>query len=92
MKFTIMADPSLVIIALYLLIYLIHALVWTRRGEELLHVQYITTPQHKNSYPVGNLIYNSGRLFIGHHYFTFSLSDLCLSEEKRILKELMYFH
>ena len=34
MKLTILVDPSLVIIDLFL-IQLIHALVWTKRGEEI---------------------------------------------------------
>ena len=52
MKFTILTDPSLFIIALYL-ICLIHALEKTRRGEEILHVHYMTTLQHKNPCPGG---------------------------------------
>ena len=48
MKFTctILADPSLVIIALYL-ICLISALVQTRTGEETLHVHYMTMFQSR---------------------------------------------
>ena len=45
-------DPSLFIIPLYL-ISLIHVLMWTRR-EEILHVHYMTMPQHKNPYPLGS--------------------------------------
>ena len=43
-------------------------------------------------YPRGHEIYKFGRLNLGHHYYTFSLSNLCLSEEKKFLKEIMHFH
>ena len=91
MKFTILADPSLVIIALHV-ICLNHVLVKTRRGEEILRVHDMTTPQHKTPCIEGDSIYNFCRLFPDHHYYTLSLSDLCLSEEKKILKEIMHFH
>ena len=51
----------------------------------------MTTPKHKNPCPGGDQIYNFGRLFLGHHYNTLSLFDLCLSEKKKILKEIMHF-
>ena len=44
---------------------------------------------------------NFGRLFLGHHYYTLSLPDLCRSVEKKdicrsvekkILKEIILFH
>ena len=41
-------------------------------------------PQHKNSCPVGHEIYNFGRRFLGHHCYTFSLSDQCLDVEKKV--------
>ena len=69
-----------------------HALVKTKRGEEILRVHDMTTPQHKNPCIEGDSIYNFCRLFPDHHYYTLSLSDLCLSEEKKILKEIMHFH
>ena len=56
----------------------------TRRGEEIFHIHYMTTSKHT--------IYNFVRLVLGHHYHTLSVSDLCLSEEKKFLKEIMYFH
>ena len=40
----------------------------------------------------GHEIYNFGRPFLGHHYYTLSLSDLCLGVEKTIVKEIMHFH
>ena len=30
--------------------------------------------------------------FLGHHYYTFSLSDQCLVVEKKIFKEIMHYH
>ena len=55
-----------------------------------MHVHYMTTPEDKNPCSGSNSIYNFGRLFFGHNYFTLNLSDLCLSEEKKILKEIMH--
>ena len=49
-------------------------------------------PEHKNSCPRDNKINNFGRPFLGHHYSTFSLSDLCLGVEKKIFKESVHFH
>ena len=78
MKLTILVDPSLVIIDLYMyLIQLIHALVWTKRGEEILHVQYMTMPQEKNPCSRGISIYNFCQLLLGHDFYTLNLSDLC---------------
>ena len=37
----------------------------------------------------GNLQF--GIPYLGHHYYALSLSDLCLGEELKILKEMMYF-
>ena len=37
-------------------------------------------------------IYNFGRPFLGHHYYTLGLSDQCLGVEKKIFKEIMQFH
>ena len=54
----------------------------------------MTTPQHKNPCSRGNYIkfYNFGRLFLGHHYHPLSLSDLCLSEQKKFLKKIIHGH
>ena len=49
-------------------------------------------PEHKNSCPGDNKINNFGRPFLGHHYSTLSLSDLCLGVEKKIFKESVHFH
>ena len=51
-----------------------------------------------NSYPSTKIpaswvkIYNIVRLVLGHQSYTFSLSDLCLGVEKKILEEIMHFH
>ena len=52
----------------------------------------MTTPWHKNPCPRGHEIYNFGRPFLGHHYYILGLSDLCLEVERKILKEIIYFH
>ena len=36
--------------------------------------------------------YNFGTPFLGHHYYTLRLFDLCLGVEKKIVKETMQFH
>ena len=50
----------------------------------------MATPLHKNPCPGGHEIYNFGRPFRGHHYYTLSLSDLCLGVE--IFKEIHQFY
>ena len=52
----------------------------------------MATPQHKNPCSGGHEIYKFGRPFLGHHYYTLSLFDLCLDVEKKIFKEIMQFH
>ena len=37
-------------------------------------------------------IYNFGTPFLGHHYYTLNLFDLCLGIERKIFKEIMQFH
>ena len=32
------------------------------------------------------------RLFLGHHYYIHSLSDLCLWVQRKIFKEIMHYH
>ena len=80
MKFTIVVDPSLVIITT------LHIFIFSDFQRKL-HFQYMTymaTPQHKDPCPGGHEIYNFGGPFFGHHYCTLSLSVLCLRVEKRI--------
>ena len=52
----------------------------------------MATPLHQNPCPRGYEIYNFGRLFLGHHHYILSLSDLSLGVEKNIFKEIMHFH
>ena len=71
MKFTILGDPSFVIITTYL-ICLIHAPVDMKR-EEILHFIYMAMPNRKNPYPGGHGIYNFCSLV---HYYI--LTVVCL--------------
>ena len=70
----------MVSIALYL-ICVIHALVYTRKGEEILHIPIWPRPSARTPTPGVIKFTIFGRLFLGHHYYTLSLFDLCLSEE-----------
>ena len=45
---------------------------------------------HKNPSTRGYEVYNFGRPFHCHHYYTLRLSDLCLGVEKKIFKEIMH--
>ena len=74
MKLTILVDTSSVIITLNV-ICLIHAPMYTKRIEETLHFHYMSMSRHKNPCPGVHLIYNFGRLFLGHHYYILNLSD-----------------
>ena len=95
MKFTILADLSLVIITINL-VCLFNA--WESRENRLfkkvMHFTmiYMATPLHKNPCPWGHEIYNFLASFLGHHNYIFSLSDLCLGVEKKVFKEIMQFH
>ena len=63
--------------------------------KKITHIHYndlYPMPQHKNPYPGGHEIYNFGRPFLGHHYYIFSLSDLCLGAKERNSKGIMHFH
>ena len=48
-------------------------------------------PSTRTSAP-GTKNYKFGRPFLGYRLYTFSLSDLCLGVEKKILNEIMHFH
>ena len=52
---------------------------------------YVAMPQLKNPCPRGLEIYNFGRPFLGHHYFSLCLSEACTRVEKKFLKEIMHF-
>ena len=45
---------------------------------------YMATPQHKNPCIGGRDIYNLGRIFLGHHYYTLNLSEPCPGVKKKI--------
>ena len=44
----------------------------------------MATPLHNNPCPGGHEIYNFGRPFLGHHYYTLSLYGPCSGVEKFI--------
>ena len=70
MKFTILVDPSFVIINILSLSDLCLG-VEKKIFKEIMHFHYMTymaTPLHKNPCPGGHEIYNFGRPFLGHHY------------------------
>ena len=90
MKFTILVDPSYVIITTHL-ICLIDAWEYIRNNAFSLHDLFGHAQAHE-SLPWGHKNYNFGGPFLGHHYYALSLSDLCLGAEKMIFKEIMYFH
>ena len=61
--------------------------------KEIMHFHYMTyrymdTPLQKNPCTGGHEIYNHnfGRPFLGHHYYTLSLSEPCPWVEKKIFK------
>ena len=52
-----------------------------KKKKEIMHVDYMANmarPQHKNSCSRGHEIYNFGRPFHGHLYYTLGLTDLGL--------------
>ena len=63
--------------------------------KEIMHFHYMTymaTPWHKNPCPGGHEIYNFGRPFLGHHYYTLSFYGSCMGVEKEIFKEIHQFN
>ena len=61
----------------------------------VIHFHYITCmytamPQHKNPCIGGHIIYNFGRPFLGHHFYTgtFKLTEPCPRVEEKIFKEV----
>ena len=88
MKFTILVDPSLVIITIYL-VCLIYGTPGSRAEDfkEIMHFHltiYMAMHQHKNPCPRGHIIYNLGRPFLGHQYYTLSLTEAGLGVEEEI--------
>ena len=55
-------------------------------------MSYGATPQHKNLCLGYHIIYNFCRLLLGHHYYTFSLTEPCPKVEKMIFKEINQFY
>ena len=51
----------------------------------------MSIPQHKNTCSGDHEIYNFGKHFLGYHCIIPSISYLCLTVEKKILKEIMHF-
>ena len=51
----------------------------------------IATPQHKYPCPRSDEIYNFDKPFIGHYYFTFSLSEPYPGVKKTFLKKYTNF-
>ena len=91
MKFAILADPSLVIIAFILNLSDQCPSVDKKRRNIACSlydhgIMTITGPC-----PGDHEIYNFGGPFLGHYYYTLSLFDLSLGVEKTIFKEIMYF-
>ena len=86
-----LVEPSLVIISIYL-VCLIYAWEYKEKNNAFYYTTYLATPQHKNPLPGGHEIYNFGTPFLGHPYYIHSLSDLCIGVEKKIFKEIMFFH
>ena len=48
-------------------------------------------PQHKNPCHGGSEIYNFGKLFLGHNYFSLGLSDLCMGMKLFIEKNYLSY-
>ena len=90
MKFTILVDPSLVIITLHL-VCLFYA--WEKRRrikKKKMHFHYMTymaMPLHKNPCPGGHETYNFGRPFPGLHYYILSL----YGPEKKIFMNISVY-
>ena len=56
--------------------------MWSILIEKKIHIHYNDLYE----------FYNFGTPFPSHHYYTLSLSDLCLEVEEKIFKEIMHFH
>ena len=48
-------------------------------------------PQHKNPCPGSHEIYNFSRSFLGHYYYTLSLSEQALEKGRRFFKKYINF-
>ena len=45
-----------------------------------------------NPCPGGHEVYNFGRVFLGHHYYTLILSETCPSREEDFLRNTSILH
>ena len=70
MKFTILVDPSFVIIIIYPVLNLSDLCPVYRRSKEI-YFHYMAMPQHKNPCSRGHEIYNFGSLYLEHHYYIY---------------------
>ena len=52
----------------------------------------MATPLRKNPCPGGSGIYNFGRTFLGHYYYTLSLYGPCPRVEKKIIQEIHQYY
>ena len=87
----ILVDPSLVIITLYLISDSCTS-VDKKRRRNIAFSPYGHAPAQE-SLPPGSWNLHFCRPFLGYHYSTLNLSDLCQGVEKKILKkEIMHFH
>ena len=96
MKFTILVDPSSVIITIYL-VCLIYGMPgsraedFKRNNAFSLNDLYGHAPAQE-PLPRGQIIYNLGRPFLGHQYYTLSLTEAGLGVEYKIFKEKHKFY
>ena len=95
MKVTILVDPSFVIITRCLLCLFYAWELEIRFIKKKMHCHYITymaTPLHKNPCTGGHNIYNFGRPFFGHHFYTLSLYRPYPKVEKKIFFKYTNLH
>ena len=59
--------------------------------KEIMHFHYLTYFLEKEIQPGDHEIYSFDRPFLVHHYYIFSLSDICTVVEKNIFQEIVYF-
>ena len=93
-KFTILVDPSVVLLSIYL-VYLIHAPEERRFLKNYFFFLYDwnATPLHKNPGPRDHAIYNIGRSILSHYFCVIVLSDICPGvDTEEFFFKIMHFH
>ena len=63
--------------------------------KEIMHFHYIihmATPKNMNPCPWGHTIYNFGRPFLGNHYSSLSLTELCPRSREDFLRHTSKLH